>query len=225
MKKVILVSALILSIGATIFISCSKEKNHVDPKATTNESSASSSTNARANNAANAYTIFSGINNSSTAGYRMNVVVQNGEARVVTAYQGNLGFTPGVAFDMGELDVPTYLGNDSLIIEGDNQEQFNMHPLTLPNDGKKYWLVPFDPLEIPSIIVGGGVYVGCKCSGTWGQGCYLSGSNCYTKVCNSCQRIIIRGGSNPQLERTILFDKGYAVIQADEIVFNNKKYN
>lgn len=223
MKKLILTSALVLSIGTAVFISCTKDKKEIQAN---NPASSSTAVVKNARLKGSNYTLESSTNNSSTNGYRMTVSLsQNGNATVNSKFVGNLGYTAGVQFDLGDLDFATYLKNDSSIIVTE-VDSLNMHRLTLPKDNKKYWLVPFDSKEEPVAFLTGSIYVGCKCTNTWNAGCYLSGNGCATRVCISCQKVVIRypyssGGSS---EAIILRDKGYAVVPANEITFNNVVY-
>jgi hypothetical protein len=99
---------------------------------------------------------------------------------------------------------------------------------TIPNDGRAYWFVPYDPNASPQRMkAGGGMEVTCNCKGTGtcsleGQALEGGGSefSCASSTCNDCCEMVIveTGGGNVCVGSGVL-------LEADVLIFNNVTYN
>lgn len=180
------------------------------------------------------YTLSSGTSYYSKDGFRMKIRTSYSkankkliEAAITIQYISDMGSVQKVLTDFGDLATKDVL-QDSFRTDIDTFKNVVVHPIKLPSDGKKYWFVPFDPKQAPwpaSLIIsgGGGIAIGC-CCGEAGDGCYVSeDAKCLTKVCAACTNASI-AFINPNQLSAILLNTGFALVQADILTINGKKF-
>jgi hypothetical protein len=167
------------------------------------------------------YDLTSGASNGSKDGYKMNVSITGNFAKIQTTYTADMGSTQKVLFNFGDLNIREVFLKDSINMSVDSFINIKVHILKLPDDGKNYWVVPFDPHIKPWQARISAVGGSC-CCGT-GDGCFVSESgNCETRVCNACSTAAIKfKNGKPELT---LVNKGFTLVQADIIEVNGEKF-
>jgi hypothetical protein len=123
-------------------------------------------------------------------GYRMSIDTDDDLARITTASSGVTPL-PSDPLIMPGPGVPEIaFTGQTLELENENGELVTHQVLAVPNDGRTYWAVPFNPnwapVNVTDIII---IIIldNCMC-GSNASACQNSGTGCVTSVCSSCSR-------------------------------------
>lgn len=125
-------------------------------------------------------------------GYTMSVDTDHEFAKITTASSGEVPLPSDPMVIAGPSVAEISLSGETMQLENANGELANYHVVALPDDGRNYWAVPFNPnlppVEVSGIII---ILVGdCRC-GSNTVACQNSGLGCVTGVCAVCSRDVI----------------------------------